>query len=121
MKNRVVITGMGVVAPNAHGLDNFEKALREGISGIRIDERLADLKFACQVVGVPQNIDEVKHQYLGEHSLIAMNSSMVFGAIAAIDCWRDSGFDYPCKDEEKVDWETGAMIGTGIEAPCDLL
>ena len=35
MRTRVVITGMGVVAPNGHGLAAFEKALREGISGIR--------------------------------------------------------------------------------------
>jgi L-asparaginase/Glu-tRNA(Gln) amidotransferase subunit D len=31
MKKRIVITGMGVAAPNAHGLDKFEKALRNGV------------------------------------------------------------------------------------------
>jgi len=25
MRKRVVVTGMGVAAPNAHGLDDFEK------------------------------------------------------------------------------------------------
>ena len=35
MRKRVVVTGMGVAAPNAHGLENYEKALREGKSGIR--------------------------------------------------------------------------------------
>ncbi len=29
MKNRVVITGMGVVAPNALNVDEFRKALQE--------------------------------------------------------------------------------------------
>ncbi len=57
---RVVITGMGVVAPNGHGLKNFEQALRNGISGIRHHEHLAEANFACQVGGIPQNIDNVK-------------------------------------------------------------
>ncbi len=35
MKNRVVITGLGIIAPNAHGLEAFEKALKKGESGIR--------------------------------------------------------------------------------------
>ncbi|MCK7511860.1 MAG: hypothetical protein MZV70_52660 [Desulfobacterales bacterium] len=45
MKKRVVVTGMGVAAPNAHGLDNFEQALREGRSGIRFIPQLEELKF----------------------------------------------------------------------------
>jgi len=28
MKHRVVITGLGIVAPNAHGVEAFERALR---------------------------------------------------------------------------------------------
>jgi 3-oxoacyl-(acyl-carrier-protein) synthase len=43
MKNRVVITGMGVVAPNAIGLANFNQALQDGVSGIKFDQQLADL------------------------------------------------------------------------------
>ena len=35
MTERVVITGLGVVAPNANGLGNFELALQKGLSGIR--------------------------------------------------------------------------------------
>ena len=47
MKRRVVVTGMGVVAPNGHGLDCFAQALREGRSGIRHIPELAELNFAC--------------------------------------------------------------------------
>ena len=32
MKHRVVITGMGVVAPNAVGLDDFLEAIQKGKS-----------------------------------------------------------------------------------------
>ncbi|MGB7842915.1 MAG: beta-ketoacyl synthase N-terminal-like domain-containing protein, partial [Salinimicrobium sp.] len=40
MNRRVVITGMGIAAPNGVGLDNFEKALRKGESGIRFQPDL---------------------------------------------------------------------------------
>ncbi len=34
-ERRVVVTGLGVVAPNGVGLVDFESALRAGRSGIR--------------------------------------------------------------------------------------
>ena len=39
---------MGIVAPNANGLKNYEAALREGKSGIRFIQKLSDNKFRCQ-------------------------------------------------------------------------
>ena len=114
MSERVVVTGMGVVAANAHGLDAFEQALREGRSGIRFHEKLRDLGFGCQVGGVPQIDDELKHRYFSEETLRALNSSMLYAGIAAIDCWRDAGFAVPEPGSDEVDWETGAIIGTGI-------
>ncbi len=34
-KRRVVITGMGVIAPNGIGIDNFWDSLAHGRSGVR--------------------------------------------------------------------------------------
>ena len=109
--NRVVITGLGVVAPNGNGLKEYENALRNGISGIRHHEHLAEHKFACQVGGIPQNIESIMHDYLSEEKLMAMNEAMIYGAIASIDCWRDAGLPEP---GEETDWDTGAIVGTGI-------
>jgi 3-oxoacyl-(acyl-carrier-protein) synthase len=114
MAERVVITGMGVVAANAHGLDAFEQALREGRSGIRFHEKLRDLGFGCQVGGIPEISEELKHQYFSEETLRALNSSMIFASIAAIDCWRDAGLVVPDRGSDEVDWDSGAIIGTGI-------
>lgn len=113
MKPRVVITGMGIVSANAHGLEDYEAALRGMRSGIRHLPLLEELGFACQVVAAPQNIEALRTRYLSEEALVAMNSSMSFAAIAAIDCWEDAGLTRPARDSE-VDWETGALIGTGI-------
>src|SRR5512138_2549477 len=114
MPERVVVTGMGVVAANAHGLDAYEQALRAGRSGIRFHQKLKDLNFACQVGGIPDVSEELKREYFSEDALRALNSSMIFAGIAAIDCWRDAGFTVPAPGSDAVDWETGAIVGTGI-------
>ena len=46
MKHRVVITGMGVVAPNAVGIDNFLAAIQEGRSGITFHQKLQDSEYS---------------------------------------------------------------------------
>ena len=53
MSRRVVVTGLGVVAPNGVGIPDFESSLRQGFSGIRFQERLKELNFSCQVAGEP--------------------------------------------------------------------
>ncbi len=111
-KPRVVITGMGIVAANAHGLEAFSQALRAGKSGIRHQAKLAELGFSCQVGGVPEISEATKKQYFSETALLAMNESMVYAGIAGIDCWRDAGFHQ--SPDSPTDWDTGAIIGTGI-------
>jgi 3-oxoacyl-(acyl-carrier-protein) synthase len=112
-ERRVVVTGLGVLSPNGHGLDEFETALREGRSGIRHQEKLEELKFACQVGGIPENVEQFQGEYLTDEELFAMNANMIYAAIGAIDCWKDAGFEMPGPDVE-ADWDTGGIIGTGI-------
>ena len=114
MTNRVVITGMGVVAPNAHGLDNFERALREGQSGIRFIPRLRELKFSCQVGGIPQDFENKRKQYFDQEKLLSINENIGYASVAAIDAWRDAGFGLPDPEDDRVDWDAGAIIGSGI-------
>ncbi len=113
MKHRVVITGMGVVAPNGHGLIDFEQALREGRSGIRFFPRLEELKFACQIGGIPQGFDEVRKSYFDHEKLLSLNDNIGYISVSAVDAWRDAGFDWS-DDNQEVDWDTGAILGCGI-------
>ena len=114
MTTRVVITGMGVIAPNANSVHDFELALRKGISGIRANESMAEAGFASQVAGVPQGVDEISESYFDEELLMRMNGSHRYAAIAALDAWTDAGFERPELDDETVHWDTGAVLGTGI-------
>ena len=49
MDKRVVITGLGVCAPNGIGIKNFTIALQEGISGIRFHQQLKDLMAQLRI------------------------------------------------------------------------
>ena len=111
---RVVVTGLGVVAPNANGVADFELALRKGQSGVRANEDMAEAGFASRVAGVPQGVDEIAESYFEEDMLRAMNLSHRYVSIAAVDAWKDAGFEVPSSDDDAVNWETGAVLGTGI-------
>jgi len=80
---RVVVTGLGVVAPNANGKDAFARALRDGKSGVRFLEHLRESKFACQVGAIPEGVEALSRQHLAEDELFAMNACMRYAAIAA--------------------------------------
>ena len=111
---RVVVTGLGVVAPNGCGLERYTEALRGGVSGIRHILLLEELKFGCTVGGIPEGVDEISEAYFPPDELLAMNTSHRFGCIAAIDAWTDAGLERPDPDDDRVHWEAGAIIGTGI-------
>jgi len=114
MSRRVVVTGVGVLAPNGNGVRDFELALRKGLSGIRLDEKMVEFGFGSHVAGVPQGIDELAESYFSQDLLLAMNSGHRCAAIAGVDAWTDAGFERPDPDDDRVDWDTGAVLGTGI-------
>jgi 3-oxoacyl-(acyl-carrier-protein) synthase len=114
MKQRVVVTGLGVVAPNALGVRDFAQALREGRSGVRAQPQLEALGFGCRVAGIPPETDDVAAETFGPDELLAMNSNLRYACLAAVEAWIDAGLRRPAVDDDTVDWETGAVLGTGI-------
>lgn len=112
--HRVVVTGMGVVAPNGSNVHEFEAALRAGKSGIRFQPRMQELNLHCQVAGQPE-VDPARiARTFSPGILRATNSVMLYAGLAAIECWQDAGFAYDQRERGPVDWETGAIVGTGV-------
>ena len=112
MNKRVVITGLGVVAPNGVGLDAFTNAIKNGISGIKHDTELERLQFSCQIAGRPEISTELSLQYLTELELRNFNSSgILYGVIAGIDAWKDAGLTI--ENNNEPDWDSGTIFGTG--------
>jgi 3-oxoacyl-(acyl-carrier-protein) synthase len=111
---RVVITGLGVVAPNGTSVPEFETALRQGKSGLTFQPRMQELRLACQVAGVPKVDESLIEATFRESTTRAMNTSMMYAGLAAIECWRDAGFAYERDQQGPCDWDTGAIIGTAF-------
>jgi 3-oxoacyl-[acyl-carrier-protein] synthase-1 len=112
MKHRVVITGMGVVAPNGVGLVQFTNAIKNGISGISFHQNLKDLDFSCCIGGVPLVSEEKKLQYFTPLQLRGFNSSgILYGCMAGIDAWKDAGLSF--SSQSKLDYDSGTIFGTG--------
>jgi 3-oxoacyl-(acyl-carrier-protein) synthase len=105
---------MGIIAPNAYGLEDYECALREGRSGIRFIPELQKLDFGCQVGGIPQNFDAIRHKYFDEENLMSINDNIGYAAVSAIDAWRDAGFTVPDRTDDTVNWDAGIVVGSGI-------
>ncbi|MEP7093279.1 MAG: beta-ketoacyl-[acyl-carrier-protein] synthase family protein [Flavobacterium sp.] len=112
MRKRVVITGLGVVAPNGVGIPAFTYAIKNGISGIRHDTQLEDLQFSCQIAGKPQISEELKSQYFTELDLRGFNSTgILYGVIAGMEAWTNAGL--PIEINEEPDWDSGTIFGSG--------
>lgn len=113
MRRRVVVTGLGICAPNGVGLSNFCNSLINGISGITFHQELAELGFGCQVAGKPEIPESLKEFYFTPLQLRGLNSSgLVYGVMAGTDAWLDAGLDKADKDQP--DWASGILFGTGI-------
>ena len=113
MGRRVVITGLGVCAPNGVGLTDFTQALLDGKSGIRHQPNLEKLGFGCQVAGEPLVKDNLINSYFTPLERRGLNASgIVYGVIAGVDAWNDAGLVKNTTNEPS--WDRGIVFGTGI-------
>ncbi len=108
---RVVITGLGVVAPNGIGIPSFDAAIQNGVSGITHWPEHADLNWRCQVGGSPG----VSQEYLNEKlpAYIAQklgNMGILYACLAGVEAWEDAGLEVLSKE---TDYDTGAAFGAG--------
>jgi 3-oxoacyl-(acyl-carrier-protein) synthase len=110
--NRVVVTGLGVVAPNACNVSAFAKALQNGTSGIRFESQLAQLNFGCQVAGTPQLSQEQIDQHLTPLQQRGFKASgMLYGIIAGKQAYSDAGLEIAPND--RAHQNLGVIMGTG--------
>ncbi|MEO6523636.1 MAG: beta-ketoacyl-[acyl-carrier-protein] synthase family protein [Mucilaginibacter sp.] len=112
MSRRVVITGLGVVSPNGIGVPDFLHAIQNGTSGIKFYPEFEELKFNCQVAGIPQFEWEQLRNYIPETSLYGLKGKgIAFGIKAALDAWMDAGNEIY---SEETLWDTGCVFGSSV-------
>jgi 3-oxoacyl-[acyl-carrier-protein] synthase II len=113
---RVVVTGLGVVAPNGVGKEAFWSACLNGRSGVgpirSFDASQHPVKIAAEVHGFDAAPFLPPHQ---RKSLKIMGRAMRFAVGAAGLAVRDAELDLTTEDPERV----GVVMGTGL-VPVDL-
>ncbi len=103
--NRVVITGIGVVAPCGIGKEAFWSGVESGRSYIRHDAGMASLGFESTVLSRLDDFDIYDFGQLSEFpGLAAMDRYVQFGVIAGVQALQDAGLmeANPSADESGV-------------------
>jgi 3-oxoacyl-[acyl-carrier-protein] synthase II len=115
-KQRVVITGLGVLSPVGIGKETYWQALLRGQSGIdrltRFDSSLYDCKIAGEVK------DFVPEQFLDRKEIRRMDRFTQFGVAASKLAVEDAALDISEEDPERIGVVIGSGIG-GIETLCE--
>ena len=113
MMHRVVVTGLGICAPNGVGLNDFSRAMRQGRSGIRHIPKLAEHGFSCQLGALPDISDDMMGSYFSPLEQRGLNATgLVYGVIAGMQAWEDAGLT--AAPDEVADWDSGICFGTGM-------
>jgi 3-oxoacyl-[acyl-carrier-protein] synthase II len=113
--HRVVVTGVGVVAPNGIGRRQFSEAIFEGRSGVGFVESFDTSGLAIKIAGEVKNFNVLP--YLGDYrkNLKLMSRAAQFAVGAAAMAVEDSGLDAGKLDPARF----GVCMGTGI-TPVDV-
>ena len=105
---RVVITGMGVVAPNGIGIDNFWDSLVHGRSGVRKITHFDASSYPSQIAAEVPDFNPT--DYMDPKISKRLSKFAQFALAASNEAVEDSTIDFELEDSYKV----GVFIGTGI-------
>ncbi len=105
-KRRVVITGLGAIAPNGIEKEGFWWGLLEGRSGIRRITHFDPSEFPCQIAGEVADFEPTA--YLDSHEARRLARVSQFAVIAAKMALQDSGIQVTAANAKRI----GVCFGT---------
>ncbi|MGO6747872.1 beta-ketoacyl synthase [Rhizobium ruizarguesonis] len=82
---KVVITGLGVIAPNGIGRHEFWNNTYAGVSGLKPNPKSADFGFKSRVFGAVENFDSAFSGPGGRHQAFAVEASRMAITDGAMD------------------------------------
>ena len=107
-KRRVVITGMGLISPVGHSVEETWQALLAGTNGIDRITLFDTTGFTTKIAGEVKNFDPL--QYFERKEARRMDRFTQFAMIAAQEAINDSGLELDKEDRERI----GVIVGSGI-------
>lgn len=109
MNHRVVVTGLGLVAPNGSTVDRSWKNIKEGVSGIAPIESFDASGFATTIAGEIKDFDVADYD-ISVKDARKMDPFIHYGLAAAIQAIQDSGLEVSESNCKRI----GTIIGSGI-------
>ena len=114
VRKRVVVTGMGAVAPNGIGIDAYGAALRDGLSGVDKIALFDAEGLDCQVAAEIKNF--AAERILHQQDARRVGRAVPLLLAAAREALQGAGIcSHSLTREEKQSW--GVVIGSGGGAP----
>ena len=112
---RVVVTGMGVLAPNGNSVSEYWNALTAGQSGIDHITYFDTTDFPVKIAGELSNFDP--EQYFERKEVRKLDPFSVYALVASNEALQMSGLDAGGFDSHRA----GVMLGCGIGGITTLL
>jgi len=113
-KRRVVITGMGVVAPNGIGIENFWDSLVHGRSGIKTVSRFDVSSYPSKIAGEVQDFDPT--DYMNPKSARRMDRFSQFGVACSKMALMDSQIPFEKVEKNSIGVAIGSSFGGAPQA-----
>ena len=105
---RIVVTGLGAVAPNGIGTQTFWQNVIHGVSGIAPITRFDASRHDTQIAGEVKGIDPL--QWIEKKEARKMDLFIHFAVAAAQMAYDDSGLKVTDDNGERI----GVFVGTGM-------
>jgi 3-oxoacyl-[acyl-carrier-protein] synthase II len=105
---RVVVTGLGVVAPLGIGVETFWQDLINGVSGVGPITRFDASKHDCRIAGEVKGFDPLR--WLEKKEVRKMDLFIHYAVAAGQMAIDDSGLKVTSENAERI----GVFIGTGM-------
>jgi 3-oxoacyl-[acyl-carrier-protein] synthase II len=110
-ERRVVVTGMGVVAPNGIGIENFWDSLVQGQSGVRKITHFDAASYPCQVAAEVSDFDPT--DYMDPKTVKRLDRFAHLCLASASMAMQDAKMETPVKDPYRFGVFVGTAIGGG--------
>ncbi|NOZ76014.1 MAG: beta-ketoacyl-ACP synthase II [FCB group bacterium] len=107
-QKRIVITGLGVLAPNGNNAAAYWKALLAGKSGIDTITKFDLEGFSVRIAGELKDFHP--EEFLDPSQLRKLDPFSIYALISAQEAWNQSGLSIDEEDPTRI----GVMLGTGV-------
>ena len=108
MNHRVVVTGIGIVSPIGHGVDNFWEAIKAGKCGISMIESFDTTSFKVKVAGEIKDYDPT--ETINKKDAKRMDRFTHFAITASKFAVNDAALEINDENAERI----GVYLGNGI-------